>query len=350
MDGTLPTNVVVQVMWFIARVDGDSSVALDEPDVYMHADLQRKLVRLVSRRYAQTIIATHSLEIISEVEPENILIVERRRHLSTYANTLPGVQEVIDRIGGAQNVHLARLASARRCVLVEGDDMKLLRHLYDRLFPDSLEPLDTIPNMPIGGWDGWAYAVGSSMFLRDAVGAPIKVYCILDRDWRPEDLIRERYRAAAKANVDLHVWRRKELENYLLVPTAIARVIRHGGAVQPPTADQVAKELEDTISRLRDRCVDAISEELVRRRLAASVIDANPKSRSRVAAAYETHDGRLGVVSGKEVLSRLSSWAQNAYGVSLSAVRLAREIELGEIDPELTAVMTAIRENHDLPS
>ena len=160
----------LQVMWFLARADRNSSVALDEPDVYMHADLQRKLIRLVARRYAQTIIATHSVEIISEVEPGDILIVENRRHTSTYANSLPGVQGVIDRIGGAHNVHLARLASARRCVLVEGDDMKILRHVYDWLFPDSLEPLDAIPNMAIGGWDGWHYAVGSSMLLRDAVG------------------------------------------------------------------------------------------------------------------------------------------------------------------------------------
>jgi hypothetical protein len=342
----------LQVMWFLARADTESSVALDEPDVYMHADLQRKLIRLVERRFAQTIIATHSVEIISEVEPENILIVERRRRTSTYANSLPGVQDVIDRIGGVHNVHLARLASAQRCVLVEGDDMKILRHVYDRLFPDSLEPLDTIPNMPIGGWDGWNYAVGSSMLLRDAVGAPIKVYCILDRDYRSEEVVKERYKSASAAHVDLHVWRRKELENYLLVPTAIARILSREvrGNAQAPTAKEVSSKLEHIVSEFRDTCVDSIAEELVRRKQSKSVTEANPKARSRVTEAYKTHEGGLGIVCGKDVLSRLSSWAQSTYGVSLSAIKLAREIERREIEPELAVVLSAIQANHELPA
>lgn len=188
----------LQVMWFLARADSNSSVALDEPDVYMHPDLQRKLIRLVTRRHAQAIIATHSIEIMSEVEPENILIVERRRRASAYANSLPGVQQVIDRIGGAHNVHLARLASARRCLLVEGDDMKILRVVYDRLFPNSLDPLDTIPNMPVGGWDGWHHAVSSKMLLRDALGAPIRVYCIWIATIGPKKSSRELTRTHQK--------------------------------------------------------------------------------------------------------------------------------------------------------
>ena len=342
----------LQVMWFLARVGPDSSVALDEPDVYMHADLQRKLVRLVTSRYAQTIIATHSIEIMSEVEPDCILVVERRRRASTYASSLHGVQRVIDSIGGLHNVHLARLASARRCLLVEGDDFKLLRHFYDRLFPSSLEPLDVIPNMAIGGWDGWNYAVGSSMLLRDAVGAPIKVYCILDRDYRSEEIIKERYNVASEAHVDLHVWQKKEIENYLVVPPAIARIIRKEVVVngaQCPAANQITSQLESIISDLRDSCVDLISEELVRRKQTKSVKEANPQARSRVDVAWKTFEGRLGIVSGKELFSRLSSWSQKTYGVSLSAIKLAREIEREEIDQEVVAVMNAIYGGYELP-
>ena len=44
---------------------------LDEPDVYMHPDLQRSLVKIVKNRFKQVIIASHSVEILSEVNPEN---------------------------------------------------------------------------------------------------------------------------------------------------------------------------------------------------------------------------------------------------------------------------------------
>ncbi len=47
-------------MWFVARTRGYATVILDEPDVYMHADLQRKLIRLLRNRYPQIVIAaTH---------------------------------------------------------------------------------------------------------------------------------------------------------------------------------------------------------------------------------------------------------------------------------------------------
>ena len=57
----------LQTMWFLSCVKKDSTVILDEPDVYMHADLQRRLIRLLMGRYQQNIIATHSTEIMAEV-------------------------------------------------------------------------------------------------------------------------------------------------------------------------------------------------------------------------------------------------------------------------------------------
>src|SRR5581483_7679981 len=54
----------LQIMWFLARSKDDPTVILDEPDVYMHPDLQRRLIRLLRGRFQQLIVATHSIEII----------------------------------------------------------------------------------------------------------------------------------------------------------------------------------------------------------------------------------------------------------------------------------------------
>ncbi len=66
----------LQTIWFLSWIEPHSTVVLDEPDVYMHPDLQRKLFRLASSRCRQTIVATHSVEIMAEVEPSEILVVE----------------------------------------------------------------------------------------------------------------------------------------------------------------------------------------------------------------------------------------------------------------------------------
>lgn len=68
----------IQMLWFVVESNKNAIIVLDEPDVYLHADLQRKLIRLLQGNFAQVIIATHSIEIMSEVLPENVLIIDRR--------------------------------------------------------------------------------------------------------------------------------------------------------------------------------------------------------------------------------------------------------------------------------
>ena len=186
----------LQTIWFLSRTTPECTVVLDEPDVYMHPDLQRKLFRLTRGRLRQRIIATHPVEIMAEADPGNILIIDKKERRSRYANNEPGVQVLIDQTGGVHNIHLARPWSARKFVLIEGKDVSLLRHFHSTLFPNVELALDSIPALPIGGWSGWTYAVGSSMTLRNAVGDRITTYCILDSDYHSEEEIRERYSEA----------------------------------------------------------------------------------------------------------------------------------------------------------
>lgn len=171
----------IQIMWFLTSTEENAVIILDEPDVYMHADLQRKLIRLLfDQNYKQTIVATHSLEIISESGPQDILVIDRKKPKSKFMNSIPGVQEIIDRIGCVHNIQLTRLWACKKCILVEGDDPSILKHLYRKISSND-EPFDLIPTMPINGWSGWSYAIGSSMILKNASDEKIITYCLLDR-------------------------------------------------------------------------------------------------------------------------------------------------------------------------
>ena len=110
----------LQTTWFLSRVGESDTVVFDEPDVYLHADLQRKLVRFLTSKYRQTIIATHSLEIISDVAPENIVVVEKRTKKSEAASALPAVQRVMDNLGGNHNLQLMRLWEQESVCLLRG--------------------------------------------------------------------------------------------------------------------------------------------------------------------------------------------------------------------------------------
>ncbi len=111
----------LQTIWFLSKSAYNSTIILDEPDVYMHADLQRKLIRLLKGKYKQIMIATHSVEIMSEVEPENILPVDFSLNNLEYANKPPMVQQIIENIGSVHNLEIARIFSHKKFLIVEGD-------------------------------------------------------------------------------------------------------------------------------------------------------------------------------------------------------------------------------------
>ena len=188
----------VQTIWFLARNEAAACVILDEPDVYMHPDLQRRLIRYLKRSHQQVIVATHSIEMMSEVTADDILVVDRRRKKSQFATSAPVVQRLVEHIGSVHNIQLARLWNARKCLLVEGDDVCRCSLLFIVLLFPEKEPLETIPNLPVGGWGGeWAYAVGSSLLLRNSGGETIAIYCILDPDYHSREAIQKRYDDAA---------------------------------------------------------------------------------------------------------------------------------------------------------
>ena len=340
----------LQTMWFLARSRNEDTVILDEPDVYMHADLQRRLIRLVKSRSPQLIIATHSIEIMAEVEPEDILVIDQGRREARFADSLPAVQRVIDQIGGVHNLNLARLSTSRKCLLVEGKDIEILKQFQNTLIQDSHEPFDTVPNMSIGGWGGWSYAIGSKMLLKNALSEEIFTYCLLDRDYHTTEAISARYQEAQRVGVRLHIWQRKEIENYLLIPSAIRRVItsKMESATDTPTEDEIRRKLEEIAETQKHAAFDAIAQEVLGENRARGAQFANETARKRIDEAWTSLEGKLSVVSGKFLVSKTLEWSQGKFGVSLSARRIARELWTSEIAPEVQRVVTAIEERREL--
>lgn len=340
----------LQTMWFLARVNQNTTLILDEPDVYMHADLQRKLIRMLDQKYKQTIIATHSVEIMAEVEPENVLIIDRSKPNSRFASSLPAVQRLIEHIGGVHNIQLTRLWASKKCLLVEGKDIGILKHIQKILFPHSDEPFDIIPNLSIGGWGGWNYAVGSAMILKNAADEAIKVYCIFDRDYHTEEEIQARVVEAKKRKVETHIWNLKEIENYLIVPNTIMRTIMNElrDGKPTPSIEDIEQQLEKITEDMYTGVVDTIADEMNRRDRSQGVKTVNEKARNFVKPRWTTLTGRLELVSGKKVISLLSSWSKEEYGVSFSSSKIAGQLKKEEINKELLYVINRIENNESL--
>ena len=81
------------------------------------------------------------------------------------------------------------------------------------------------------------------MLPKGSGGEEIAKYCILDRDYHTSDEIGERYRSAAEHRIGLHIWKKKEIGNFVICPASMARYInnqRRKGKNSPgPQVEQV---------------------------------------------------------------------------------------------------------------
>jgi hypothetical protein len=282
---------------------------------------------------------------MAESDPSGILIIDKKHKRSRYANTEPGVQVLIDQIGGIHNVHLARLWSARKFLLLEGKDLSLLRQFHLILYPNADLPLDALPMLPIGGWNGWQYAVGSTMALKNAVGDRITSYCVLDSDYHGAADILARYEDADRRGVNLHIWCRKEIENYLLQPRAIRRVllsrIKNSNV---PSESELRDKLAEICDHERHTVEDGIASSLIQGNRKLDVITANKAARKLVEEVWAVQSNRSMIVSGKSTLAMLSEWTQQAYGTTFGAPAVARQMTASDIPDEMAEIIRSIEE------
>jgi hypothetical protein len=341
----------LQTIWFLSRVDKRATVILDEPDVYMHPDLQRRLMRYLRHRDSQVVVTTHSVEIMAEIEPEDILVLDRRRK-SAFAGSFPAVQKVLDHVGSAHNLQLAKLWHAKKCLLVEGTDFSLISDLFDVVFPDDKDGLAELPHMAIGGWNGFPNAMGSSMLLKNAGGEDISVYCILDSDYHTDSQIEKRRRQALDAGVKLHVWKRKEIENYLLEARAIQRAIaaRVAKRTVSPTLSEVSEEMGRIVEALRDDVFDGMVGEIALEDRSLGPSKTNKVARERLEARWTDFDSKLDMIPGKSAFSQIARWSQDQFGVSLNPGLVARSMHKEEVPKEVCSVLQAVMRGNFLPA
>ena len=313
----------LQLMWFLARSSSDGTIVLDEPDVYMHPDLQRRLVRFLLRRDQQVIVATHSIEMMSEVEPHELIPIDSSRRSARRARDLRDVQNIVDQVGGVHNVEFARLSRADRYLIAPSADMRLLKRLYDLVNPEVDEPLDLLPKFPIDTWDDWPYAVAMKRALDAARGEPTRAVCLLSAGLATTAEVARRREDAARYEIDLHIWRRRSVVNYLLSPAAISRAAASEGAADVTAAvaaDYVTKiflGLKADVGRECSAGYDFVNE-------------------------WGTLDGQLRLVPGRLVLLRLAAQLRSDHDVSVGSPDIQRALERSDLDGEIVAVLSAV--------
>lgn len=330
----------LQIIWFICKSANSETVILDEPDVYMHPDLQRSLVKIVKNRFKQVIIASHSVEILSEVNPENVLMIDKSKQTMKFSSDIISVQNTLENLGSSQNITLLRIANTKKCIFVENSsDLKILNKIYEKYYPENNDSLLTLPFVELKGASNLPQAFGLSKLLASETKGNIQVNCILDRDYFPQDWLDKKSSEAKDAGLNLKFWNKKEIENYLIMPKVLHSISNMKD--ENKFNECLNKKIDEYF---KDKVADLLASKLKDINRNWDISRLNSEARQIRDESWDTLEAKLAIIGGKEALKMIRDWFQKDFQTSCSIDDIIKNSSTEDFDNEIFDTIKWLRE------
>lgn len=343
-----------QLLTHISRASTSTILAIDEPEIYLHPDVQRQLLTIIRKLDADVILATHSVEIIGEADPAELVLVQKGKAVAQRLRDVEGMQLALDSIGSAQNVTLAHLARTKKIVFVEGhDDFKTLRRFSKIIGFDDLSTGSDLTAFESGGFGSWEKIKAFAWGARRTIDANIKIYAIYDRDYFCDEEVDQTEQSLRKELTGARILSRKEMENYLLHIPVLQRVMEkqlEQKNRRQGTTTKASKSMIEYISAITDQHRIESQAQYIGRMLAfhrSSGLDASTLSKQvmqRFEEKWSNLDSRLTIVPGKSVIKALRDSVQADLGINLTLFQIVDEFRPNEVPNDMIALVNSLEE------
>lgn len=353
-------QVWCQMLTHIVKAEAASLLVIDEPDIYLHSDLQRQLVALLGELGPDILIATHSTEIIAECEPSSLLNINKKNASAQRVKDVSQLKRVFSALGSNLNPTLTQLAKTRRVVFVEGMDFQVFG-VFARIL--GHQRVANRADFAVVQTDGFnpKRAVDLAAGIDAAVGSRVARAVVLDRDYRSEAEIEDVRRELAKHGFTARVHARKEMENYLLDADVIARAVdarlneRVRRLGEPKrTVPDIASIIDHATNDVRHEVfaqLQARETEFMRKKsphLDQATVTADVSRRFELEWAQP--ERRLSMVPGKEVLAKVNAALQTSVGVSVSDSQIAAQFRANEIHADIRSLVEELASFGETPT
>ncbi|TQN45583.1 putative AbiEii toxin of type IV toxin-antitoxin system [Humibacillus xanthopallidus] len=330
-------QIWLQLLFHIYRVGACATIVLDEPEVYLHPDLQRRLVQLLESTGKQLVVATHSSEMVAEADSRLVTLVDKSRRRARRARTEGDLEVLSGALGTAFNLRLAKALRSRVAFFVEGKDMSILRRISNLIGCKRLAREDGVTVVPLQGYSRWTQVEPFAWLCRELLPEALKISVVLDRDYRSDSTVDKVERQFQAAGMQAHVWRRKELESYLISAPVISRV---SGA----SVDDIVVMLNEVTASMENDVFGRMLDERLREQVSASrhAVSVTTDFKQSFDGLWAEEDFRLRMCPPKQIISALNSRLQPNGLKTLSSSSLARALRVGDVDPEMSLMLRAV--------
>ncbi len=194
-----------------------TTILLDEPDAHLHVNLQREILdffkRKANERGTQFLIATHAEELIRGVDTSQIVSLLQKK-----PTRIESTPEIVRAMAEVSNEEITSLLSSPFILYVEGEsDERILRAWAEHCGAQNAMDKMVFKVMS-GGSKKEMKKLSDEHFSALKQIVPHAKKMILFNYDRDQDAFHP-----LKDNMGLVEWKRKNIENYLLVPEAWRR-------------------------------------------------------------------------------------------------------------------------------
>ncbi len=341
-----------QLLTHIFRCNDSSIFIVDEPEVYLHPDVQRQLLGILREAGPDIMIATHSTEIMGEADASEILLIDKAKNLAIRLKDVDGIQKAMDAVGSIQNITLTQLARNRRLLFVEGlDDFKIIRRFARKINYPVLASGNDITSIESGGFSSWEQIKALSWGFQSALKCNLNIGTIFDRDYWCDEQLEEILDELKQYVSFAHIHHRKEIENYLLVPIVLERAINKAIIerskrlnIQPLQYGSISQLLEVITNPLKSN----IQAQYIAKRnnyYEHSRIDQatlTTETINQFNLKWDNIETRMEIVPGKEILQKIRTDIQDKYSVTLTDFRIIDEFSYAEIPNDLIQLIEGL--------
>lgn len=346
-------QVWCQMVTYIVRGKGASLFIIDEPDIYLHSDLQRQLLGILKNLGPDILIATHSTEIITEADPDDLLLINKKQRWAKRIKDPSQIQTIFGVLGSNLNPMLTQLAKTRRVLFVEGKDFQVLSRFAAKVGKAQVANRSDFAVIPTDGFN-----TNKIRTLKEGIeltlGTKILAGAIFDRDYRSDDQCCDEISQLKEVCRIAHIHQRKELENFLLIPSAITKAIQSRLKEREQRGDEVVAFAED-VSEILNRLTEPMrfrveSQYLAKRRpyskskiskLDDTTID--ERSMAEFDSTWNSRD-RFNLIPGKEVLTSLNRYLQDKYKICITAAQIVSSLARNEVPNEMVLLIDSLEE------
>ena len=231
---------ILTLLAFMYGYKQTTTILFDEPDAHLHVNLQRKILNYLKQNAKnQFLIATHSEEFVKNVEITSILSV-----LSNKPKRIKSTNSIITALSAVENIDTVRTQESPFILYMEGeDDERILsawanilskKDIYQKFYPKFLHGTTK---------EEMKKRADEHYNALKLVVTNLKRAILFDYDNESVAL------NPSSDQYVLNEWKRKNIENYLLVPQAWKRAVEQKSKSQGLFLEPYNSAIDDFFSK-----------------------------------------------------------------------------------------------------